>query len=91
MSKAREFVELFTFASVHEDARYRARQGRVELDDLVRRCVDMAKHEGITEEQMTVEVGDLTTYFRAVIDGKNVAEAARLAADADADRKSGKS
>ena len=90
MSKASEFVELFAFASVHEDGRYRARQGRLEVGDLVRRCLDMAKNEDITEAQMTDQVGDLATCFRAVIDGKNVADAARLAADAIADRKAGK-
>lgn len=91
MSKASEFVELFAFASVHEDAKYGVKQGRVAVDELVRRCVDIAKDQDITEEQMTDEVGDLATYFRAVIDGKNVAEAERLAADAVADRKAGKS
>jgi hypothetical protein len=36
------------------------------------------------------EIGDLAAYFRAVIDGKNEDEAARLAAEAIADRKAGK-
>ena len=91
MSKASEFVELFVFASVHEDLKYQARQGRVAIDELVRRCLDIAKGEGITPEQIHAEVGDLAEYFRAVIDGKNVAEAARLAAEAGANRKAGKS
>ena len=90
MSKASEFVNLFVFASVHEDVKYQARQGRVAMDELVRRCLDMAKSEGITPEQIHAEVGDLAEYFRAVIDGKNEDEAARLAADAAADRKAGK-
>ena len=91
VSKASEFVELFVFASVHADLKYQTRQGRVAIDELVRRCLDMAKGEGVTPEQIRAEVGDLAEYFRAVIDGKNVDEAARLAADSIADREAGKS
>ena len=61
------------------------------MDELVRRCLDMAKSEGIIPEQIHAEGGDYRVLVGAAHDGKNEDEAARVqAADAAADRKAGK-
>jgi hypothetical protein len=86
-NKAREFLDLFAFASVHEDQPYQPAQRSKALDELVRRCAEMANSEGISRQQMEAEVGDLDEYFRRVIDQKNVEERQRLAEDAIADRR----
>lgn len=86
-TRAREHLDLFVTASVHEDGPYQIAQGRAAVEELVRRCVEMGAEDGITREEMEAEVGDLAAYFRATIARKNTSEAKRLADDAIADRK----
>ena len=85
-SKAAELVELFVSVSVHEDGRYSVAQGRMAIDELIRRCLEMGAEDGITREQIEADVGDLYAYFRGIIDSKNVVAKARLEREEAADR-----
>jgi hypothetical protein len=76
-TKAREFVEFFVKNAVHEDEQLRPRQGVSAIDQLVHRCLTMAETQGIPKADIEAEFGDLSDYFRSVIDEKNADEKAR--------------
>lgn len=78
--RARDILDFFVFVSVHADSPYQPAQGPQAIEELVRRCVGMAKDQGISRQQLEAGAGNLSDYFRAVIDRKN-ADAAQRNAD----------
>ena len=73
-SKAREYIEFWIENGVHAAEQYRHAGASQNVDDLVRRLVEGAKGQGISEEAMTNEVGDLADYVRGKLSAANQVE-----------------
>ena len=73
-SKAREYVDFWIENSVHATEQYGYAGASQQVNDLVRRLIDGAKDQGISEEAMAREVGDLTDYIRGKLSAANQAE-----------------
>ncbi|TYL90983.1 hypothetical protein FXB40_30645 [Bradyrhizobium rifense] len=73
-SKAREYIDFWIETSVHAAEQYRTPGASQSVDDLVRRLVAGAKGQGISEEAMTNEVGDLTDFIRGKLSAANQVE-----------------
>jgi hypothetical protein len=77
VSKAREYIDFWVENSVHATEEYRAPGGSQDVTELVHRLVEGAKAQGITEQSMHDEVGDLAEYVRARLKAANAAENSR--------------
>lgn len=77
VSKAREYVDFWIENSVHAAEEYRAPGASQDVTELVRRLVEGAKSQGITEQSMQDEVGDLTEYVRGKLKAANADEVDR--------------
>jgi hypothetical protein len=64
VSKAREYVDYWIENSVHAAEEFRTPGASQDVSELVRRLIQGAKDQGITEQSMRSEVGDLTEYVR---------------------------
>jgi hypothetical protein len=74
---AREFIDFWIENSIHA-AEHDGDAGATQnVDELVRRCVDMASSQGLTEAAMQAEVGDIGTYIRDKLATANTSEHAR--------------
>jgi hypothetical protein len=74
MTGAREFIDFWIKNSVHAKEQSGARGGSQDADDLARRCLEMAKSQGIHEDAIREEIGDLTNYIRGKLKDANKAE-----------------
>lgn len=81
MSKVREFIDFWVENTVHATDRYRSPGRSQDVTELTRRCIEAAGGQGISEDDMKAEVGDLTGYLRVKLVAANKAEAARRDAD----------
>jgi hypothetical protein len=72
-AKAREFIDFWIESSVHarEEFGVGAEQDATEL---ARRCVHAAKEQGVSEEAMNEEIGDVAEYIRGKLKAANKAE-----------------
>ncbi|MGY3609766.1 MULTISPECIES: hypothetical protein [unclassified Bradyrhizobium] len=77
MPTAREFIEFWIENSVHAAEQYGTPGASQDVAELTRRCVEMAKSEGITEKAMRDEVGDLAEYIRGRLKAANKSESDR--------------
>lgn len=77
MATAREYIDFWTENSVHAAEQYRAGGATQDALELVRRLVDGAKEQGISEDALRDEVGDLADYVRGELKAANQAEAGR--------------
>lgn len=66
-SSAHEFVDVFVNNSVHEDEQMRTSQSTLAIDDLVRRCLEMAAEHGISKADIDAEFPNLAEHFRFMI------------------------
>ena len=73
-SEAREYIDFWTENSVHAAEQYRTVGASQSVSDLVYRLIEGAKAQGISEEAMTKEVGDLAEYVRDQLSAANRAE-----------------
>jgi hypothetical protein len=73
-SKAREYIEFWIENSIHAAEQYRHAGASQNVDDLVRRLVEGGKGQGISEEAMANEVGDLADYVRGKLSAANQVE-----------------
>lgn len=73
-NKAREYVDFWIENSVHAAEQYGSTGASQSVADLVHRLVEGAKGQGISEEAMTAEVGDLKEYVRQKLTSANQAE-----------------
>lgn len=73
-SKAREYIDFWIETSVHATEQYGYAGASQSASDLVRRLVEGAKGQGISEEAMTNEVGDLMDYLRSKLSAANQVE-----------------
>jgi hypothetical protein len=74
---AREFIEFWIQNSVHPAEQYGTPGASQDVAELTRRCVEMAKSEGITEKAIRDEVGELAQYIRGRLKAANKSESDR--------------
>jgi hypothetical protein len=74
MTGAREFVDFWIENSVHAKEQSGQRGGSQDAEELARRCFEMAKSQGILEDAIRNELGDLTNYIRGKLRDANNAE-----------------
>jgi hypothetical protein len=72
MAEAREFIDFWIENSVH--AAERGGGASQDVAELTRRCVDMAAAQGITEDAMRDEVGDVAGYISGKLKAANRVE-----------------
>jgi hypothetical protein len=77
ISKAREFIDFWIQNSVHAADQFGTLGGSQDVAELTRRCIEMAKSEGITEKAMRDEVGDVADYIENKLKAANRAESGR--------------
>ena len=75
--QARQFIEFWIANSVHAAEQFGAPGASQDADALARRCIEMAKDQGIPEAEMRVEVGDIASYIRGKLIAANETEANR--------------
>ena len=73
-AKAREYIDFWIENSVHAAEQFRTPGASQDVAELVRRLIEGAKGEGISEKDMQDEVGDLTEYVRDKLGTANKAE-----------------
>ena len=73
-TKAREYINFWIENSVHAAEQFRAEGASQDAAELVRRLVEGAKGEGISEKALRDEVGDLTEYVTTKLRAANKAE-----------------
>jgi len=61
-AKAREYIDFWIENSVHAAEQYGASQ---DVAELVQRLIQNAEAQGVTEQSMRDEVGDLAEYIRS--------------------------
>ncbi|MCA1458434.1 hypothetical protein I6F35_35605 [Bradyrhizobium sp. BRP22] len=76
-TEAREFIDFWIRNSVHAAEQSGTAGASQDVAELTQRCREMAEREGISEQAMRDEVGDLTEYIRSTLDAVNVAEKER--------------
>ena len=70
----REYIDFWIENSIHATEQYGSPGASQNVDDLVRRFVEGAKGQGISDEALTKEVGDLAQYVRSKLATANRAE-----------------
>ncbi|MCA6107720.1 hypothetical protein [Bradyrhizobium cenepequi] len=76
-ANAREFIDFWVQNSVHAAEQFGEPGASQDVAELTRRCIEMAKNEGITEKAMRDEVGDMAEYIRDKLKAANKAESDR--------------
>jgi hypothetical protein len=70
----REFIDFWIENSIHA-AEHGGDAGATQnVDELARRCVDMAADQGFTEAELRAEVGDIEAYIRTHLQAANKTE-----------------
>jgi hypothetical protein len=70
----REFIDFWIENSIHA-AEHGGDAGATQnVDELVRRCVDMAASQGLTEAELRAEVGDIEAVIRTHLQAANETE-----------------
>ncbi|QHO75982.1 hypothetical protein ACH79_28610 [Bradyrhizobium sp. CCBAU 051011] len=72
--KAREFIDFWIENSVHAAEPLRTAGASQDVAELTRRCIDAAKGQGISENDMQAEIGDVAEYIRIKLKAANKAE-----------------
>ncbi len=73
MTKAREFIEFWIENSVHAgDGAHGASQ---DVTELTRRCLEMAEDQGISEQDINAEIGNLAEFLGRKLEAANKVEA----------------
>lgn len=77
VSKARGYIDFWIENSIHAAEQYRAPGAPQDVSELVARLVEGANGQGIVQQSMRDEVGDLTEYLRGKLKSANAAEVDR--------------
>jgi hypothetical protein len=75
--QARGFIEFWITNSVHAAEQFGSPGASQDAEELARRCIEMAKGQGIPEAEMRAEVGDIASYIRGKLIAANETEASR--------------
>ena len=78
MTAAREYVDFWIENRVHAIEQLETPGASQDVTELVRRLVVGAQGQGITEQDIQAEVGDLNDYIRAKLKSANETEIDRL-------------
>lgn len=78
MTAAREYIDFWIENSVHAIEQLGTPGASQDVAELVRRLVEGAQGQGITEQNMQAEVGDLNDYIRTKLKLANKTEIDRL-------------
>jgi hypothetical protein len=70
-TKAREYIDFWIENSVHAAEQDRVPGASQDVTELVRALIEGAKGQGITEQSLHDEVGDLTEYIRGKLADAN--------------------
>ncbi len=81
MTAVREFVDFWFTNCVHPDEQLSARRQREGVQGLADKLVIAAGRQGLTQEQIEAEIGDIYAYIRTGINSQNAIETARLRLD----------
>jgi hypothetical protein len=73
-AKAREFIDYWIENSVHAAEQFGMLGASQDVSELTRRCIEMAKGQGISEKDMQAEIGDVAEYIRGKLGDVNQAE-----------------
>lgn len=73
-TKAREYIDFWIENSVHAREQYGSAGAEQGVAELVRRLVAAARGQGVSEEEMIAEVGDLPEYVRGKLGDVNQSE-----------------
>jgi hypothetical protein len=76
-ARAREYIDFWVENSVHAAEQFRTQSASQNVADLVARLIEGARGQGITEESMRAEVGDLVEYVQGRLKDANKAESYR--------------
>lgn len=76
-TKAREFIDFWVENSVHPVEQFRTPGASQDVPELARRCIEMAKGQGLSEEALREEVGDVADYISGKLSAANKAESDR--------------
>ncbi|MGY8677118.1 hypothetical protein Q2941_04800 [Bradyrhizobium sp. UFLA05-153] len=73
-TKAREYIDFWVENSIHAAEQYGTLGSSQDVGELVVRLIEGAKGQGISQEAMEKEVGDLTEYVRDKLATANTVE-----------------
>lgn len=76
-TQAREYIDFWIQNSVHAAEQFRTPGASQSVANLVDRLLQAAKEQGISEQDMTDEVGDLTDFIQRKLTAANKAESDR--------------
>ncbi|WFU30907.1 hypothetical protein QA635_30665 [Bradyrhizobium brasilense] len=76
-AKAREFLDFWIENSIHAAEQYGTPGASQDVAELARRCVEMARQQGLTEQDLRDAAGDITDYIRIRLKAANRKEADR--------------
>ncbi len=76
-AKAREFIDFWIQNSVHAAEPQGTAGASQDVAELTRRCLEVAKSEGITEKSIHDEVGNVAEYIRGRLRAANKSESDR--------------
>jgi hypothetical protein len=71
---AREFIDFWIANSIHAAEHGGDAGATQKVDELLRRCLEMAGGQGITEAELRAEVGDIETYISTHLQAANKTE-----------------
>ncbi|WP_375775954.1 hypothetical protein ACE103_29770 [Bradyrhizobium sp. ma5] len=74
---AREYIDYWVENSVHAAEQFRTPGASQDVEELVRRLIAGAGGQGITEQAMRDEVGDIADYIRKKLKAANKSEGDR--------------
>ncbi|MET4384378.1 hypothetical protein ABIB73_000113 [Bradyrhizobium sp. F1.4.3] len=77
MSKAREFIDFWVENSIHAAEQYRTAGASQDVAELTRRLVEAANGQGISEADLSAEIGDIAAYIEELLTAANKAESER--------------
>ena len=77
MSKAGEFLCFWIENSIHAAEEYGVIGAEQSVVELTKRCINMAAEQGISQEDLVKQIGDLSDYIRHKLKDANKIENAR--------------
>jgi hypothetical protein len=77
VSKAREFIDFWIENSIHAAEQYRVAGASQDVAELTHRMVEAAGGQGISEDDLRAEIGDIADYIRDQLTAVNRVESER--------------